>query len=89
MAVAPAVKPWGKADINQLQSLIDQGKVNIERIDTAYIYQVRHKYIRSHAEHNFRSNFKQYARSRELKDSVAGYRRREGKFVFSFNHFID
>jgi hypothetical protein len=89
MADAPAVKPWGKADKDQLQSLIDQGKVDIERSNTAYIDQVRHKYFRSRAEHNFRRNFRQYARSRELEDRVAGYRRREGEFFLSFNYFID
>ena len=89
MADAPPVKPWGKADKDQLQSLIDQGKVDIERSNTAYIDQVRHRYFRSRTEHNFRRNFRQYARSRELEDSVAGYRRREGKFVSSFTYFID
>jgi len=89
MADAPAVKPWGKADKDQLQSFIDHGKVDIERTNAAYIDQVRHRYFRSRTEHNFRRNFRQYARSREIEDSVAGYRRREGEFVLLFNYFID
>ncbi len=32
---------------------------------------------------------KKDARLRELKDSVAGYRRQEGEFVLSFNYFIE
>ena len=72
---APAVKPWGKEDKEQLQQLIDQGKVDITRTDDlAYIDRVKHKHFHTCETYNFRRNFQTYARSRELKDHLAGYR---------------
>ena len=76
---APAVKPWGKEDKEQLQKLTDQGKVNIFRTDNlAYIDRVKHKYFRTHETYNFCCNFRTYDHSRELEDHLAGYRQREG-----------
>ncbi len=86
---APAVKPWGPLDKETLQKLIDQGKVDITRTDDlAYIDQVKQKYFRTRDKHNFRRNFRNYARSRELKDHLAGYRRREGMVFLCFVYFI-
>ena len=87
---APAVKPWGKEDKEQLQKLTGQGKVNFFRTDNlAYIDRVKHKHFRSHETYNFRCNFRNYARSRELEDHLAGYQRREGKVFLCFVYFID
>ncbi len=87
---APVVKPWGPLDKETLQKLIDKGKVNITRTkDLAYIDQVKQKYFRGRNKHNFRHNFRTYARSRELEDHLAGYRRREDKVFFCFVYFID
>ena len=87
---APAVKPWGSEDKELLQKLIDQGKVDITRTDDlAYIDQVKHKHFRSRETYNFCCNFRNYARSRELKDHLAGYRRREGMVFLCFVYFID
>ena len=74
--VQPTVKPWSTANKNYLQELIDTGKVNIGRTaDTRYIDSVRARYFRDRDEHNFRRNFRTYARSRELEDTLSGYRR--------------
>ena len=79
----PPVKPWSKTNKDFLQELIDTGKVDIGRsADTNYIDRVRAKYFRDRDEHNFRRNFRTYARSRELEDTLSGYRRRGGN-VFS------
>ena len=80
---APRVKPWSKANKDFLQELIDTGKVDIGRsADTKYIDRVRVKYFRDRDEHNFRRNFRSYARSRELEDTLSGARRRGGGIVF-------
>jgi hypothetical protein len=87
---APAVKPWGSEDKELLQKLIDQGKVDITRTDDlAYIDRVKHKHFRTRETYNFRRNFQNYARSRELEDHLAGYRQWEGKVFFCFVYFID
>ncbi len=87
---APASKPWGPEDKELLQKLIDRGKVNITRTDDlAYIDQVKHKYFPSRDKQNFRRNFRNYARSWELEDHLAGYRRREGMVFLCFVYFID
>ena len=79
----PPVKPWSKDNKNYLQQLIDEGKVDIERsADTKYIDRVRVKYFRDRDELNFRRNFRNYARSRELEDLLSGARRRGGGIVF-------
>ena len=80
---APRVKPWSKANKDFLQELINTGKVDIGRsADTKYIDRVRVKYFRDRDEHNFRRNFRNYARSRELEDTLSGARRRGGGIVF-------
>jgi hypothetical protein len=87
---APAVKPWGSEDKELLQKLIDQGKVDITRTDNlAYIDQVKHKHFRSHETYNLRRNFRNYARSCELEDHLAGYQRQEGIVFLCFVYFID
>ena len=79
----PPVKPWSKANKDYLQELIDLGKVDIGRsADTRYIDRVRAKYFRDRDEANFRRNFRSYARSRELEDTLSGARRRGGGIVF-------
>ena len=81
----PPVKPWSSANKKYLQSLIDTGKVGISRsADTTYIDSVRVKYFRERDEHNFRRNFRNYARSRELEDHLSGYRRRGGNVLLLF-----
>ena len=77
----PPIKPWGKANKNFLQELIDEGEVDIARTsDTRYIDRVRHKYFRVRDVKNFCRNFQTYARSRELEDNLSGYRQRgQGK----------
>ena len=85
----PPVKPWSSANKKYLQSLIDTGKVDISRsADTTYIDSVRVKYFRECDEHNFRRNFCNYTRSRELEDHLSGYRQRGGNgallLFFSF-----
>ena len=83
---APRVKPWSKANKDFLQELIDTGKVDIGRsADTNYIDRIRAKYFRDRDEHNFRRNFRSYARSRELEDTLSGARRRGGGIVFLIN----
>ena len=80
---APRVKPWSKANKDFLQELIDTGKVDIGRsADTNYIDRIRAKYFRDRDEHNFRRNFRSYARSRELEDTLSGARRQGGGIVF-------
>ena len=84
---APAVKPWGSEDKELLQKLINQGKVDITRTnDLAYIDRVKHKHFRTRETYNFRRNFRNYARSRELEDHLAGYR--HGKVKYFFASFI-
>ena len=79
----PPVKPWSKANKTFLQELINLGKVDIRRsADTRYIDRVRAKYFRDCDEANFRRNFRSYARSRELEDTLSGARRRGGGIVF-------
>ena len=73
----PPVKPWSQANKDYLQELVDTGKVDLERTsETKYIDSVRAKYFRDRDEHNFRRNFRNYARSRVLEDTLSGYRRR-------------
>ena len=78
----PAVKPWGIDDKQYLQQLIDRSKVDITRTDHDYIDSVRQKYFRQRNKVNFRRNFKNYARSRELEDKISGARRLERGIVF-------
>jgi hypothetical protein len=81
----PPIKPWSTANKNYLQELIDHGKVDIGRsAETRYIDSVRAKYFRDRDEHNFRRNFRNYARSRELEDTLSGARRRGGGIVFLY-----
>ena len=78
----PPVKPWSTANKNYLQELIDTGKVDIGRkAETRYIDSVRAKYFRDRDELNFRRNFRNYARLRELEDTLSGYRRRGGGII--------
>ena len=64
MADAPPVKPRGQVDKDLLQKLINRGKVDITRTcDTDYIDRIWHKYFRPRNSHNFRRNFRSYARS--------------------------
>ena len=78
----PPVKPWSQANKDYLQELIDTGKVDIERtFETKYIDSVRAKYFRDRDAHNFRRNFRNYARSRVLEDTLSGYRRRGGGII--------
>ena len=74
---APAVKPWSKEDKDKLQTLIDEGKVDIGNTeDIEYIDSIRHKYFRERKVDNFRRNFRSYARSIEIEEHYAGYRAR-------------
>ncbi len=53
----PAVKPWGQKQKDDLQDLIDEGKVDITQTgDTDYINRVRHQYFRERDRDNFRRN---------------------------------
>jgi hypothetical protein len=73
----PAVKPWGQKQRDDLQDLIDSGKVDITRTrDTDYIDRVRHQYFRERDRENFRRNFRTYARSCEIGEHFDGWRRR-------------
>jgi hypothetical protein len=80
MAYAPPpIKPWGKADKNNLQKLIDMEKVDITKTaDAAYINQVRHDHFRHHKTKNFRCNFCNYASSREHVDHLSRYCQEQG-----------
>ena len=74
MADAPPIKLWGKNDKELLQKLIDRGKIDITHVgDMDYIDRIRHKYFRPRNNLNFRRNFQNYARSRDLKDHLSGY----------------
>ena len=78
----PPVKPWSQANKDYLQELVDTGKVDLERTsETKYIDSVRAKNFRDRDEHNFRRNFRNYARSRVLEDTLSGYRRRGGGII--------
>ncbi len=69
----PPVKPWFKANKDYLQELINTGKVDIEcTARTRYIDSVCAKYFRNCKEHNFLCNFRNYARSRVLKETLSG-----------------
>jgi hypothetical protein len=71
----PPIKPWGRADKDHLQELIDEGKVDIRRTaDVRYIDLIRVQFFRGRDEHNFCHNFQNYAQSRELEDNLSGYR---------------
>ena len=73
----PAVKPWGQKQKDDLQDLIDEGKVDITRTtDTNYIDRVRHQYFRERGVDNFRRNFRAFARNCEIGEHFDGYRRR-------------
>ncbi len=74
MADAPPIKPWGKADKNYLQELIEKDTVDITKsADVAYIDQVRFDHFHHRNSHNFHRNFCSYARLRELKGHLSGY----------------
>jgi CHASE1-domain containing sensor protein len=93
MADAPAVKPRCKEDKNKLQKLIDDGKVDIRKTeDTDYINSVRHKYFRERSDHNFRRNFRGYARALTIAKHYNGYRARlaagEGKLLSFVNYIL-
>ena len=78
----PPVKPWSQANKDYLQELVDTGKVDLERTsETKYIDSVRAKYFRDRDEHNFCRNFRNYARSRVLEDTLSGYRQRGGGII--------
>ena len=78
----PPVKPWSQANKDYLQELVDTGKVDLERTsETKYIDSVRAKYFRDRDEHNFCRNFRNYARSRVLEDTLSGYRRQGGGII--------
>ena len=77
----PPIKPWGKANKEFLQELINEGKVDIRRTsDVRYIDRIRVKYFRERDVQNFRRNFRTYARSRELEDQISGYRRQQSEY---------
>ena len=78
----PEVKPWGIDDKQYLQRLINRSKADITRTDHDYIDRVHQKYFRQRNKVNFRRNFKNYARSRELEDEISGARSRERGIVF-------
>ena len=86
----PPVKPWSNANKNYLQELIDTGKADIGRTSkTRYIDSVRAKYFRDRDERNFRRNIRNYARSRDLEDTLSGYRRRGGNvFLLYFSYYL-
>jgi hypothetical protein len=96
MADAPAVKPWCKDDKDKLQNLIDNGKVNITKMDNIeYIDTICHRYFRGRGNLNFRRNFRSYARSLAIAKHYDGYRARlaagQGKlllFVLNILHHI-
>ncbi len=70
----PPIKPWRKADKKYLQELINDGKVDIRHTaNNQYINRIRVKFFRECNEKNFRCNFQNYARSRELEDHLSGY----------------
>ncbi len=74
MANARPVKPWGIADKQHLQKLINKGKVDITKTaDGDYIDQVRFDHFRLRKTKNFHRNFCSYAKSRELEDHLSGY----------------
>jgi hypothetical protein len=74
MADAPPIKPWGKADKQYLQKLINTGKVNITKTaDRDYIEQVRFDHFHHRENKNFCGNFCNYARLQELEDHLSGY----------------
>ena len=77
MADAPAIKPWCKDDKDNLQKLIDNGKVDITKTkDTDYIESVCHKYFQERKVDNFRRNFRGYARALTIAEHYDGYRAR-------------
>ena len=94
MADAPAVKPWCKDDKDKLQKLIDNGKVDITKMDNIeYIDTIRHKYFCERDNLNFHRNFRGYARSLTIAEHYDGYRARlaagQGKlllFVLNILH---
>jgi hypothetical protein len=76
MADAPPIKLWGQKQKDDLQKLIDTGKVDITKTDDIdYINQVRHKYFRERKVDNFRCNFRTFACSLEIGEHFDGYRR--------------
>jgi hypothetical protein len=78
----PPVKPWSQANKDYLQELVDTGKVDLEHTsETKYIDSIRAKYFRDRDKHNFHRNFRNYARSRVLEDTLSGYRRRGGGII--------
>ncbi len=79
----PAVKPW-EIDEKTIppKTKINEGKVDITRMDHDYMDRVHQKYFRHRKKVNFRRNFKTYARSRELEDEISGARRSERGIVF-------
>ncbi len=80
MADAPPIKPWGQKQKDDLQKLIDTGKVDITKTDDFdYIDQVRHKYFRERKVDNFRRNFRTYACSLEIGEHFDGLRRRHAQ----------
>ncbi len=78
----PPIKPWGKAGKKYLQELIANGKVDIRRTaDNQYIDRICMKFFSERNEKNFRCDFQNYARSRELEDHLSGYRQ-QGDSIF-------
>jgi hypothetical protein len=97
MANAPTIKPWGQEDKDQLQQLINQGKVDITKTtNTDYIDSVWHKYFWARNNRNFCRNFRSYAQAHEHEDCLSGYYRERGGgielyllfILFYFIHYI-
>jgi hypothetical protein len=89
----PPLKPWVIADKQHLQKLINKGKVDITKIaEGDYIDQVRLNHICHQEAKNFRHNFCNYARSRELEDHLSGYPQEQGGgkvLILPFNSCYD
>ncbi len=75
----PPVKPWGIADKQHPQKLINKGKVDITKTaDGDYIDQVRLNHFRHREAKNFCHNYCNFVRSQELEDHLSGYHQEQG-----------
>ena len=76
-------KPWGKKDNKDLNTLVEKGEVDLNRInDINYVEEVRYNYFRHRLIENFKRNIRKFAFAYNLNAEQDGERRRLGEGMY-------